>query len=45
MTPAVGELVALHWDRFCEVLTPEQAADLERSTLRELAATNARLAR
>jgi hypothetical protein len=38
-----GTLVALHWDRFCDFLTPEQAADLERSTLRELAATNLRL--
>ena len=42
-TPAVGETVALHWDRFCDVLTPEQATDLENSTLRELAATNLRL--
>ena len=42
-TPAVGDVVALHWDRFCDRLTPEQVADLERSTLRELDATNARL--
>lgn len=41
--PRQGQLVALHWDTFCDVLTPEQAADLERSTLRELAATNLRL--
>jgi len=40
-----GTLVALHWDRFCDVLTPAQVADLEHSTLRELDATNARLAR
>jgi hypothetical protein len=39
-----GTLVALHWDRFCDVLTAEQVADLERTTLRELAATNLRLA-
>jgi hypothetical protein len=39
-----GSVVALHWDHLCDVLTPEQVADLERSTLRELAATNLRLA-
>lgn len=41
----VGEVVALHWDRFCDRLGPSQAADLEASTLRELASTNRRLGR
>lgn len=41
---APGDVVALHWDRFCDRLDGEQLADLARSTRRELAATNARLA-
>lgn len=41
---AVGEQVALHWDRFCDRLTSGQVGDLEVSTLRELTSTNRRLA-
>jgi len=40
----VGEHVALHWDLLCDHLTEDQVATLERSTRRELAATNRRLA-
>jgi hypothetical protein len=40
----VGDRVALHWDRYCDRLDAEQVAALERSTARELAATNRRLA-
>lgn len=28
--PAVGDVVALHWDWVCDVLTPEQAARIQR---------------
>jgi hypothetical protein len=42
---AEGDLVALHWGRICDRLTPEQVGDLERSTARQLAATAARLRR
>ena len=28
--PRVGDLVSLHWDWVCEVITPEQATTLER---------------
>ncbi|MFC4945114.1 DUF6390 family protein [Pseudonocardia sp. GCM10023141] len=41
----VGERVALHWDRFCDLLTDDQVATLEASTLRELESTNRRMAR
>ncbi|MFE7201940.1 DUF6390 family protein [Pseudonocardia alni] len=40
---APGDEVALHWDWLTDRLTPEQARVLERSTERELAATNRRL--
>ncbi len=30
MAPCVGDLVALHWDWVCEVVTPAQAATIER---------------
>lgn len=39
-----GERVALHWDRFCDRVDDDQAADLEASTRRELTSTNRRLA-
>ena len=42
---AAGDQVALHWDRCCDRLTPDQVRTLESSTTRELAATNRRLAR
>ena len=42
--PVPGELLALHWDWTCDRLTPEQAAELERRTEWQLAATNTRLA-
>lgn len=40
---AVGDTVALHWEWLCDRLTPEQAADLEHSTLHQLSATTRRL--
>jgi Family of unknown function (DUF6390) len=40
---AVGDVVAVHWDRLVDVLTPDQAATLAASTAARLAATNARL--
>jgi hypothetical protein len=39
----VGETVALHWEWLCDRLTTDQAADLERTTLHQLAATTRRL--
>ncbi|HEU5333920.1 MAG TPA: DUF6390 family protein [Actinocrinis sp.] len=42
---APGDTVALHWDRLTDRLRPDQAAVLEATTLRQLAATNRRLAR
>ncbi len=39
----VGDTVALHWEWLCDRLTPDQAADLEESTMRHLSATTARL--
>lgn len=41
---APGDEVALHWDWLTDRLTPEQVQVLERSTERELTATNRRLA-
>lgn len=41
---AVGDQVALHWDWLSDRLRPEQAEALEASTLRQLDATNLRLA-
>ncbi len=41
---ALGDVVAVHWDRLVDVLTPDQAATLAASTAARLAATNARLA-
>jgi hypothetical protein len=38
-----GDLVALHWGRVCDRLTPEQMATLKDSTDRQLLATNRRL--
>jgi hypothetical protein len=42
---ADGDLVAVHWDRVCDRLTPSQARTLEHSTLRQLRVTNDRLRR
>lgn len=39
-----GDLVALHWDWVCDVVTPEQQAALERWSAGQLAVVNARLA-
>ena len=41
---AVGDVVAVHWDRLVDVLTPDQAEVLAESTEARLAVTNARLA-
>lgn len=38
-----GDLVAMHWGRVCDRLTPEQMARLKDSTDRQLLATNRRL--
>jgi hypothetical protein len=38
-----GDLVAMHWGRVCDRLTPERMARLKDSTDRQLAATNRRL--
>jgi hypothetical protein len=40
---APGDLVAVHWGRVCDRLTPEQLARLKDSTDRQLSATNRRL--
>jgi hypothetical protein len=40
----LGDVVAVHWDRLVDRLTPDQAATLKASTAARLAATNARLA-
>lgn len=42
---AEGDEVALHWDRVCDRLDPEQVRVLAQSTLRQLELTNRRLAR
>lgn len=42
---APGDRVALHWQWLCDRLGAEQAATLERTTLRQIEATNRRLAR
>lgn len=42
---AVGDQVAVHWERVCGRLTPDQRRALEDSTLRQLVLTNQRLAR
>jgi hypothetical protein len=39
--PEPGELVSLHWDFVCDLLTPAAAARLERVTRGVLAAVNA----
>ncbi|GAB2514674.1 DUF6390 family protein [Nocardia heshunensis] len=41
---AVGDVVALHWDRLCGRLLPAQAAALTASTDHQIAVTNERLA-
>ena len=41
---AVGDEVAIHWDRLCGRLQPEQTRALAESTTRQLDATNQRLA-
>ena len=41
---AVGDRVAVHWDRMCGRLTEDQVRVLRDSTVRQLRATNARLA-
>lgn len=38
--PRPGELVSLHWDFVCDVLSPARAHALQRSNLRPLAAVN-----
>ena len=40
---ALGDVVAVHWDRLVDVLSPDQADVLVASTAARLAATNARL--
>jgi hypothetical protein len=40
---AVGDVVAVHWDRLVDVLTPDQAEVLAASTAERLRLTNARL--
>jgi Family of unknown function (DUF6390) len=40
---ALGDVVAVHWDRLVDVLSPDQAAVLAASTAARLAATSARL--
>jgi Family of unknown function (DUF6390) len=40
---ALGDVVAVHWDRLVDVLTADQAEVLTASTAARLAATNARL--
>lgn len=42
---APGDRVALHWQWLCDRLGAEQVATLERTTLRQIEATNRRLAR
>ncbi len=39
-----GDWVALHWDWVCDRLSPRQLANLRRSTSRQLAITNDRVA-
>jgi hypothetical protein len=39
-TPAVGDVVSMHWDWVCDALTPQQAARLERQTRHHLALAN-----
>ena len=41
---AVGDTIAIHWDRLCGRLQPEQTQALAESTSRQLDATNQRLA-
>lgn len=41
---AIGDVVALHWDRLCGRLRPAQAATLTASTERQITVTNLRLA-
>jgi hypothetical protein len=41
---AVGDEVAIHWDRLCGRLQPDQIHALADSTTRQLLATNQRLA-
>jgi len=41
---AVGDTVAVHWDRLVDVLTPEQAGVLKANTRQRLEVTNRRLA-
>lgn len=41
---AVGEQVAVHWDRVCGRLSPDQVRALQDSTVRQLCLTNHRLA-
>jgi hypothetical protein len=42
---AVGDEVAIHWDRLCGRLRPDQIRVLAEATTRQLAVTNQRLAR
>lgn len=39
----VGDTVALHWEWLCDRLTPDQTADLQRSTQHQIEATNHRI--
>ncbi|GAS90693.1 uncharacterized protein RMCB_4789 [Mycolicibacterium brisbanense] len=43
LTVAAGDLVAVHWGRVCDRLTPRQVARLKDSTDQQLRATNRRL--
>lgn len=33
--PAVGDLVSLHWDWVCDVITPDQAAQIDNFETRQ----------
>jgi len=41
---SVGDVVSVHWDWICDVLTPEQSAAIEAYEARQLAVTNQVLA-
>ena len=41
--PRVGEVVALHWDWVCDVLSPGQVTALDKQTARQLAVVNERV--
>jgi hypothetical protein len=39
-TPRPGDLVSVHWNWVCDLLTPDKAAALERQTRNHLAIAN-----